>query len=349
MNFSIVCLMSCLLSSSVDYKVLMNRIASKPQEEVELIDVNQVYRVKGVPFKKLEWKDSDWPLLSLTISNCKGPLAYTVFKKIIKTSHLDVNAKTQRGRTPLMFAAAFSGVSDNNLEALKTLLAQKNELNLNLNAQDESGRTALMMAVENSGPLGLGSVAAVQMLLEAGADANLKTRKGQLAWSLGMRQCNQGSSLEAVEMVLASTELSALSLGEVLAPVVRSIQDKRFDDISICTFLSLIRHHLVAQGQAVEQKFFNGWQCSLGASVSPLVRLKLLTLLDLKEDDECVICTDSFQLSTSENQEPPSVLGCGHFFHESCLSQWSSSCSRRFLKAEEVFCPSCKTKQKIPN
>ena len=58
----------------------------------------------------------------------------------------------------------------------------------------------------------------------------------------------------------------------------------------------------------------------------------LLSEPDL-EDRKCAVCSDSFK--------DPKLLDCLHTFCESCL--------RKFVGANEIFCPTCKkpTKQKV--
>jgi ankyrin repeat protein len=109
-------------------------------------------------------------------------LHYAVYHDIQSANHPTVVARLinagaridqqdQAGKTALFYTAAFAdnGVS---LESLRILLAAKP----NLNIQDEDGCSPLMIAVCN------GNEQAAKMLLDAGADINLKNKRGKTAY-----------------------------------------------------------------------------------------------------------------------------------------------------------------------
>src|SRR5258708_2393854 len=77
----------------------------------------------------------------------------------------DPNAKTLIGMTPLIAAAR------GNLEAMHLLIDRKADVN----ARNAAGATALMAAAETGRPKG------VRMLLEKGADPNVRTKKNECA------------------------------------------------------------------------------------------------------------------------------------------------------------------------
>jgi ankyrin repeat protein len=78
----------------------------------------------------------------------------------------EVNARAEGGMTPLMIAAFVGHVN-----AMEVLL--KNGADIN-NAKDDLGRTALWLAVQ-----GRNTNAAIQLLLEKGANPNEKNKEGQ--------------------------------------------------------------------------------------------------------------------------------------------------------------------------
>jgi ankyrin repeat protein len=83
----------------------------------------------------------------------------------------DVNAKTLKGETPLMFSA-----SKGKVEEVRTLV----EAGVDVNAADGSGETALIMTASR-GHSDEEAEAITELLLGAGADVNLKDSTGQTA------------------------------------------------------------------------------------------------------------------------------------------------------------------------
>jgi ankyrin repeat protein len=108
--------------------------------------------------------------------------------KVLITAGASVNARNDRGVTPLMEAAGVSDVmrdsnslrrvrpnaeevKEGHVDAVRQLLAAAADPN----ARDLHGATALMFAAF------LGRAAIVQMLLDKGADAQVKDRSGNTA------------------------------------------------------------------------------------------------------------------------------------------------------------------------
>jgi ankyrin repeat protein len=81
----------------------------------------------------------------------------------------DVNARTKKGVTPVMLAAAAQQP-----EALRLML----EKDADVNARDDEGKTPLMYAAEN------GRLANAKSLLAEGADVRLKDKQGKTALEL---------------------------------------------------------------------------------------------------------------------------------------------------------------------
>ena len=82
----------------------------------------------------------------------------------------DVNAKTQTGKSALMFAAEFE-----HLSVVKALL---NNPNVHINAADADGLTALIIAADLTGG---DALAIARLLLESGADVNSQTLRKKTA------------------------------------------------------------------------------------------------------------------------------------------------------------------------
>src|SRR5438046_687427 len=91
---------------------------------------------------------------------------YRTFSTLLECG-ADVNQADRNGVPPLMYAA---GKDD--LSFAKALLAR----HANVNARDKMGYTALIYACEDKG-----SPEMVQMLLDAGADVNMKAQDGRTA------------------------------------------------------------------------------------------------------------------------------------------------------------------------
>lgn len=91
------------------------------------------------------------------------------FVKSLVARGIDVNAHSERGYTPLMYATASWGAGN---PLLRMLL----QAGADVNARNTRGGTALMMAVGR-----YGHVSTVQVLTEAGADVNLRDDAGHSA------------------------------------------------------------------------------------------------------------------------------------------------------------------------
>jgi ankyrin repeat protein len=94
-----------------------------------------------------------------------------------------VNAPVERGTTPLTYAAGFGSV-----EAMKILI----DAGANVNSKNAFDATALMWSVQDS--------AKVRLLLEKGADVNVRSKPGRTALLLA---AFQDGSDEVVRMLLA--------------------------------------------------------------------------------------------------------------------------------------------------
>lgn len=108
----------------------------------------------------------------------------------------DINAVDEGGKTPLMNAINNSFVNMNVVDALCTRKT-------NLNAQDNDGYTALMYAACN------GISAAIQKLLELGADADITNKQGYTAHSLAQKEgfywvCNYLEAFEQTKTLAAT-------------------------------------------------------------------------------------------------------------------------------------------------
>jgi hypothetical protein len=95
--------------------------------------------------------------------------------KSILAEAKDVNARDQRGRTPLIAAA-----SKGQYQVMQFLIESKADINI----QDNSGATALHQAASG------GYVPAVRLLLSSGADATLRTQSGLTAQQIAQNSQN---------------------------------------------------------------------------------------------------------------------------------------------------------------
>jgi ankyrin repeat protein len=107
--------------------------------------------------------------------------------KAMIDSGADVNAKDERGCTPLMFAAEYNS----NADMIEALI----KAGADLHAKDQLGHTPLMYAAMlNHNPK------VIAVLFKAGADVNAQDKNGKTALDYA-RQNNNAKALEALTNV----------------------------------------------------------------------------------------------------------------------------------------------------
>lgn len=110
--------------------------------------------------------------------------------RILLENNGDINASTDAGRTPLMYAVEMDH------EPLVTWLAsQSAKFNLRLDATDAEGATALILAIEKQTEIG---AAMAKSLLINGADPNVITLRRKTALKIAC----QAQNVEQVNMLL---------------------------------------------------------------------------------------------------------------------------------------------------
>lgn len=171
---------------------------------------------------------------NLMIASSKG---YTTEITRLIGKGADINAETTEGATPLIFA-----VSNNRLEAVKTLL----EYSPQLNKATSSSETPLLIAVKNR------NFDITEVLIRAGADINYSDRYGATA----LNHAALYGYLDIVDLLLyydASIDTKSL---EGITPLLASIR-AGYDDVADL---------LIQRGASLEESDNKGFTPFLMAS-----------------------------------------------------------------------------------
>lgn len=166
----------------------------------------------------------------------------------------NVNAVSAAGRTALTLAAAQRRA----LPAVKLLLRQGAQVN----QQDENGYTALLWAARQ------GDVETLRLLLERGADTQVRVRKGAVPPETGANALDLACSsrnAEAVKLLLARE----VSLDKNGRPLINAAMEGSLDIVKL----------LVAQGALVAVADPLGYTALMHATLTENGSLELLKLL----------------------------------------------------------------------
>lgn len=158
-----------LKARAIDVEMHAPKYFYSPLAEAARMNQPVIFRrlaaLPNSPVNRFDWNDNS--VLTLTLMHCPDALP-----ALLNVPHLNVNATDKQKRTTLHIAAKqpLSMMTESFMNGIK-MLANK----MNVNARAQSNLTALMIAArEGNAPL-------VDVLLTAGADAELKNKSHETA------------------------------------------------------------------------------------------------------------------------------------------------------------------------
>lgn len=177
-----------LNARAIDYEMHAPKYFYSPLAEAARMNQPVIFRrlaaLPNSPVNRFDWNDNS--VLTLTLMHCPDALP-----ALLNVPHLNVNATDKQNRTTLHIIAKqpVCMMSESLLAAVNMLIHHPK---INLNARAQSRLTPLMVAArEGNAPL-------VDVLLTAGAEADLKNKSHETAWDIA-RKSSHHSVVELLD------------------------------------------------------------------------------------------------------------------------------------------------------